>query len=389
MMMSRSIRAALLCAFVLSGSTWAAPSALEVLRSGSSDQGFERATSVRSFEFPEDHGPHPAFRHEWWYFTGHLRARNGERFGFEVTFFRVAFAPPRSQPRATAAGVPVSRWRAREMYVAHFAVTDIARRTFHSTQRVARDALGLAGAQAKPMRVWLGDWSVFADPGDWTLRAGDCRYRLDLRLRPLSSPVLNGDRGLSIKSDEPGNASYYFSIPRISVEGDIVRGACSGGSQGAATTPPLEVSGVAWLDREWGSGSLGARQAGWDWFALQLADGSELMFYGLRNEDGGQNAHSAGTWVDARGTAHPLTSRDVTIDVLDHWTSHDGARYPARWRVRVPSVGLDVNAVPVLADQELETTPRYWEGDVDVSGTREGRPISGEGYIELVGYAAR
>jgi len=400
-----------ICGATLLAGACAAPSPLEVLRSGASDQGFERAESVRTFEFPRDHGPHPAFKHEWWYFTGHLQAKDGERFGFEVTFFRLALAPPgithRTRGEAATgatggtgatgevAGEITSRWRARQFYVAHLAVTDIGGRKFHSTQRFARDALGLAGAQAAPFRVWLGGWSVaeqsaLSDASDWVLHAGDCAYRLDLKLHPLQPPVPNGDRGLSIKSGQPGNASYYFSIPRLSVEGDIVRGVCSeGGAQAAGLPQPLEVSGTAWLDREWGSGSLGAQQAGWDWFALQLADGSALMFYSLRDEGGLRDAHSAGTWIDAGGRAHALASNDVSIDVLGNWLSPNGARYPSRWRVRVASLGLDVNTVPVLADQELETTPRYWEGDVDVAGTRDGKPIAGEGYVELVGYAGR
>jgi len=318
-----------------------------------------------------------------------LRAQNGERFGFEVTFFRVALAPPHDRTLEPAGGEPRSRWRTRQLYVAHFAVTDAARRTFHSTQRVARDALGLAGAQAAPFRVWLGGWSVGGDPGEWTLRAGDCAYELNLQLHSFEAPVLNGDRGLSIKSDAPGAASYYYSIPRIAIKGTLARGSCSGdeAARVADAGQTLDVTGDAWLDREWGSGSLGPEQAGWDWFGLQLEDGSALMFYALRDEDGGRDPHSAGTWVDSRGTAHPLTSRDVTIEVLDHWMSPDRARYPSRWRLRVPSLALDVTAAPVLANQELETTPRYWEGDVDVAGTRNGKVTVGEGYVELVGYA--
>lgn len=381
---------ALLCTVSLTGITHSAPSPLEVLRSGASDQGFEQVESVRSFEFPQDHGPHPPFRHEWWYFTGHLRAKDGERFGFEVTFFRVALAPPRARTRPRAAAEPASHWRARQVYVAHFAVTDIGQRTFHSTQRLARDALGLAGAQAQPFRVWLGGWSVGGDPSGWTLHAGDCAYALELQLQSPGPAVLNGDRGLSVKSDEPGAASYYYSIPRIPIKGQIVRGGCPGAeTRGARGGERLEVTGDAWLDREWGSGSLGPHQSGWDWFALQFEDGSALMFYALRDTGGRRDAHSAGTWVDASGAAHPLMSRDVAIEVLDHWTSPDGARYPSRWRLRIASLGLDVTAVPVLANQELETTPRYWEGDVDVSGTRNGTPVAAEGYVELVGYASR
>jgi predicted secreted hydrolase len=358
-----------------------APSRLEVLRAGAYDPGFERALAVRPFEFPRDHGPHPAFRHEWWYFTGHLRAADGSRFGFELTFFRVALEPPpgaasgRGQRSAIAAE---SHWRARQIYVAHFAITDVGREVFHSTQRFSRDALGLAGAQAEPFRIWLDGWSVAQQgaAGEWALSVGDSAYSLSLSLRPLSPPVLNGNRGLSVKSDEPGAASYYYSIPRLETRGRLLRAG-----------RPLDVSGTAWLDREWGSGSLGPGQQGWDWFALELSDGSALMFYALRDADGALDAHSAGTWTRADGTARTLASTEVSIEVMRSWISPSGARYPARWRVRVASLGLDVTVTPVLADQELDTTPRYWEGEVDIAGTREQRPLSGQGYVELVGYA--
>ncbi len=355
-------------------------SELDVLRGGASDRRFAQALAIRSFEFPQDHGPHPDYREEWWYFTGHLRTREGVRFGFEVTFFRVALAPP-------AAEMPTqSHWRARQIYVAHFAITDVGQKQFHSTQRFARDALGLAGSQASPFRVWLDGWSVAADDaeqsngpktsGSWTLRAADPAYGLTLELRPLSPPMLNGDRGLSVKSNAPGAASYYYSIPRLAARGRLVRG-----------TVAMDVSGTAWLDREWGSGSLGPNEQGWDWFGLTLDDGSALMFYALRDTDGARDPHSAGTWMAPDGRTRAISSADVRIDVLDHWTSPRGGVYPSRWRVRVSSLGLDVAVTPVLAGQELDTTPRYWEGDVAVSGTREGRAVAGQGYVELVGYA--
>jgi predicted secreted hydrolase len=362
-----------------------APSALEVLRgggpNGAAEGGFARALAVRPFAFPRDHGPHPDFRHEWWYLTGHLSGTGGARFGFELTFFRVALAPPSpevSSRRIEGAEGPRSEWRTNQIYVAHFAITDVAAGRFHSTARYARDALGLAGAQADPLRVWLGDWALGAagPDGAWTLRAGDSSYALRLRLRALGAPVLNGDHGLSVKSDVPGSASYYYSIPRLAVEGTLSHA-------GRA----LPVSGLAWLDREWGSGSLGPHQQGWDWFALQFADGSALMFYSLRDEHGDRDPHSAGTWVAPGGMTRTLASRDVHIDVERHWTSPHGERYPARFRVRVDSVGVDVELVPVLADQELDTAPRYWEGDVNVTSPASGQRI-GAGYVELVGYGS-
>jgi predicted secreted hydrolase len=338
---------------------------------------FAQALEVRPFVFPRDHGPHSEFRQEWWYLTGNLDAASGERFGFELTFFRFALAPA----VAGAAPPDAASWRTRTIFMAHFAVTDVARGRFRFKQKLSREALGLAGAQAAPLRVWIDDWSLAdAAPGaggGWTLRAAQTGYQLELTLEPRTAPVLNGAAGLSRKSDEPSAASYYYSIPRLDVRGRLLRDG-----------RPLAVRGAAWLDREWGSGALGARQAGWDWFGLQLDDGSELMFYALRDRDGRRDPHSAGTWVaEATPEGRGLASAEVAIDLTGEWRNARGERYPAGWRLRVPQLALDVSVHPVLADQELSTTPRYWEGAVDVAGQRAGHSVHGRGYVELVGYA--
>jgi predicted secreted hydrolase len=330
---------------------------------------FAQALAPQPLEFPRDQGPHPDYRQEWWYLTGNLDAVDGERFGFEVTIFRFALAP-RAVGSETGSGS--SAWRTRQVYLGHFAVTDVARARFRFAVKRARGALGLAGAQANPFRVWVGNWRI----GDNTVQAAGQGYALSLTAQPLMAAVLNGERGLSRKSGEPGNATYYYSVPRVSVQGTLV-----------ADGRPLRVHGLAWLDREWGSGSLGPQEIGWNWFGLQLGDGSCLMFYYLRDRDGGEDPYSAGTWVDPAGRTRPLSRDDVQMTVLDHWTDPGGVRYPSRWRLIVPAAGLDVTVRPVLADQELVTSPRYWEGAADVSGTRAGRPIAGRGYVELVGYA--
>jgi predicted secreted hydrolase len=350
----------------------AGAAAMPILPPGSGAQGFEQALTVRSFEFPRDHGPHEGFRQEWWYVTGNLDGANGERFGFELTFFRFALAP-------SAAAVPgASAWRAREIYMAHFALTDAARGTFNYAQKLSRAALGLAGAQGAPLKVWIDDWSLSRESGSqsWRLRAAEPGYSIELELVPLGGPVLNGEAGLSRKSDRPGDASYYYSVPRLGVSGQLSR-------DGVAQS----VSGLAWLDREWGSGGLAPGQAGWDWFALQLSDGSALVFYALRDQDGGRDPHSAGTFVDAQGHSQPLSPADVEVAVQGHWRSPDGVSYPSGWRLRVPHLSLEVQIRPLLAGQELRTTPRYWEGAVDVSGERAGQRLGGRGYVELTGYA--
>jgi predicted secreted hydrolase len=376
---------------VLLGMSWvplqeAAAAPPPAVSSGDSPSasGFVEALAPRRFEFPRDHGPHPEFRQEWWYVTGNLDAADGERFGFELTFFRIALVPP-TVPAASeaseasgAARAPASAWRAREIYVGHFAVTDVARGRFRSAQKLSRAALGLAGSQGAPLHVWLDDWTLKAsgEGARWELQADQPGYSIDLVLEPQSAPALNGTGGLSRKSDRAADATYYYSVPRLGVRGRLLRDG-----------QPIEVSGLAWLDREWGSGGLGHSEVGWDWFGLQLADGSALMFYSLRDRDGRRDAHSAGTWVGADGTVRELSNADVAIAVEGEWRNGSGDRYPAGWRIRVPALTLDLSVRPVLADQELQTTPRYWEGAVNVSGERGGTSLGGRGYVELVGYA--
>ena len=352
-------------------------SVAEALGAGPSE-GFARALVPRPFAFPADHGPHPAFRTEWWYWTGNLRAVGGEggstrRFGFQLTFFRTALVSI-AVPRQSA-------WGARDVYMAHLGLTDVETGRFHARDRWARAALDLAGATANPVRVWLGDWVAEGRRPDGLpirLRAGEGDLRIDLTLATAKPAVLHGERGLSRKSAEQGNASYYYSLTRMPASGEV-----------RVDGRAFSVEGTAWMDREWSTSALGPDLVGWDWFALQLDDGRELMLYRLRRRDGSIDAASQGTLVAIDGTPHGL-SRDATeVLTLAHWTSpRGGTRYPARWRLRVPSAGLDVVVTPLVAAQELDLAVRYWEGAVGVEGTADGRPIGGAGYVELVGYDA-
>ena len=325
--------------------------------------GFARALAPRPLSFPEDHGPHPDFRTEWWYYTGNLKTPTGRHVGFQLTFFRVALSSEEG-PRWSA-------WATRQLYVAHLAVTDTAGGRFHAASRVSRAALGLAGAQTAPFRVWVENWSAEGDGRAVRLRAHEGPAAVDLTVSPAKPVVLQGDRGLSRKGPEPGNASLYYSFTRMPARG-VVR-------LGAET---LEVSGGAWMDREWSTSALGAAVEGWDWFAVQLDDGRELMVYLLRRRDGTIDPFSAGTLVAADGTARRLDAADVRVETLAHWTSpRSGVRYPARWRLSVPSAALRLEIEPRLADQELRVGTRYWEGAVTVAGSS-----AGQGYVELVGY---
>ena len=346
-------------------------SRLSDLLSDGGVEGYSRATQPRLFSFPEDHGPHPDFRNEWWYVTGNLDGDNGERFGFELTFFRFSLTPEN-------ASTSESSWQTNQVYVAHFAVTDVDADQFYVAQRFSRGSVGLAGATADPFHVWLDDWSLRADEAtpSWRLQANGDDFGIELDLTPLKAPILNGHNGLSQKSDESGNASYYYSISRLQSAGAI-----------NIADNNYAVSGLSWLDREWSSSALSEQQRGWDWFALQLSDGNEIMFYQIRRNDGSVDLLSAGTWIDPAGNTTELHNDEVSIEVTDYWQSERGGRYPAAWDIRVDSLNVSLIVTPAMADQELITNVRYWEGAVNVAGVSNGQEISGRGYVELTGYA--
>jgi predicted secreted hydrolase len=336
------------------------------------DEGYAKALAPRELRFPDDHDQHPEFRTEWWYFTGNLAAQEARRFGFQLTFFRSALAP-RMPERESA-------WAARQAWLAHFTVSDIAGERFHSFERWSRGALGLAGARAEPFRVWVKDWTA-ASIADQTfparLLASADGTAIDLVLQQGKPPVLQGERGLSRKSAEPGNASYYYSLTRMPASGHVT----VGGER-------FEVTGFAWMDREWSTSSLGEDQVGWDWFSLQLDDGWDVMLYRLRRKDGSADPASSGTLIDPEGRSRALNLADFQILDSGEWRSpRSGARYPARWRLRIPREDLDVEVRPMLEDQELDVSFRYWEGAASLEGTHRSRPVRGSGYVELTGYA--
>ncbi|MDZ7747911.1 MAG: lipocalin-like domain-containing protein [Halofilum sp. (in: g-proteobacteria)] len=334
---------------------------------GTAAEGFARATDPREFRFPYDHGPHPQYRNEWWYVTGNLRDERGRRYGFQLTFFRIGLAPGEAERP--------SRWATNHVWMAHFALTDVTGEAFHDHERLARGGdMALAGASREPVRVWLEDWTLERRADDtWRLEASADGQALALDLAPRKAPVLQGDAGLSQKSAAAGNASYYYSLTRIAADGTL-----------ALDGDARSVTGSAWMDREWSTSALGPDQRGWDWFALQLDDGTDVMFYRLRRADGGTDPHSAGVVVGPDGATRRLGRADFALDVLDRWTSPRGGSYPARWRIDVAGIDGRLTVEPVLADQELDGVVRYWEGAVDVlrAGERVGR-----GYVELTGYA--
>jgi predicted secreted hydrolase len=334
--------------------------------------GFARVEGPRPFAFPIDYGPHPAYQSEWWYYTGNLTTSAGRRFGYQLTFFRRALIPPSAQ-----ADRP-SDWATDQVYLAHFTLSDVGGGGFQAHERFSRGAAGLAGAQAAPFQVWLEDWSVEGtEVGSYRLSAQEGDVSIDLTLVDRKGPVLQGDRGYSRKGPEPGDASYYYSLTRLASTGTVRVGEAE-----------YAVEGLSWMDHEFSTSALAPGQVGWDWFSIQLDDGSELMLYELRRDDGTVDPYSSGTYVAPDGGTTPLAESDFTLTVERTWRSpHSGATYPAGWAVDVPSLGLSLAVEPYLADQELNVSYTYWEGAVGVSGQHDGQPVSGSGYVELTGYA--
>jgi len=335
--------------------------------SGYDISGFKRVQMPREFKFPQDLGPHPEYQTEWWYYTGNLADSAGRDFGYQLIFFRRALSSYEVDRE--------SKWASNQIYFAHFALSDIENREFYSSERWSRSALGLAGAETMPFRVWIDDWSVQGEGKSFKLKANDSSISLDLLLIPVKPPVLQGDKGLSQKSQEPGNASYYFSQTRIDTSGRII-----------IDGQEFEVRGLSWLDREWSTSALGENQEGWDWFSIQLNDGREIMLYQLRLKDGGIDNYSSGSIVNKNGDLTPLKAADFEIEVLDTWkSSKTGIDYPSKWRISIPGHDIELNVVPLLQDQELLHSFIYWEGAVKISG--EG--FSGKGYVELTGYDSK
>jgi predicted secreted hydrolase len=348
---------------------------------GTDTEGFARAEEVRPFDFPRDHGAHPEYRTEWWYLTGHLDGADGGSWGFQLTFFRNALSPEAPE-RASA-------WSTNQLWMGHFALTDARTGVHVHEERFARGAAGLAGAQADPFRVWLEDWELARDPEAPAREGSGSAFPfrlfasteegdlLELTVEEGKSPVFQGDRGLSQKGPEVGNASYYLSWTRMPLSGRVRMGG-----------EEVEVRGEGWMDREWSTSALDEVHRGWDWFSLQLDDGRELMFFELRRADGARDPMNHGTVVEADGRWRPLGPDEVRLEVTDRWASPlDGVVYPSGWRVEIPSEELVLTLEPRVRDQEMRVSVRYWEGALEVRGTRGGVPVTGRGYAELTGYA--
>ena len=343
-----------------------------------STPGFTAARGGYRYEFPRDHGSHDAFRTEWWYYTGNLSTKEGRAFGYQLTFFR------RGIPAEQIKTQP-SKWSIAQLYLAHFAITDLSNERFHHAEKLSRAGLGKAGAEADRLHVWIDQWRVESSPPSdhHVLSASDGAMSIQFDLLPEKAPVVHGSSGISRKGAEPGQASHYYSFTRLATTGRVTIG-----------QETFELTGTSWMDHEFGSADLGKNLVGWDWFSVQLGNQTELMLYRLRRADGSADPVSSGTFIDHAGKTQHLSINDFTLEPLSHWSSPAShAVYPQRWRLTVPSKQLSLELTPLMAEQELitsrSTQVTYWEGAIEARGAMSGAAIKGLGYMELTGYAER
>ncbi|MBM3226593.1 MAG: carotenoid 1,2-hydratase [Candidatus Tectomicrobia bacterium] len=340
--------------------------------------GFQQAVPGYTWQFPADHAAHPAYRTEWWYYTGHLRTTTGKRYGYQLTFFR---------HRVDSPGVSLnpSQWFADHIYMAHMAITDVSAKRFVYGEKLNRAALGLAGASEQRYHVWNEDWAAERLGGMHYLVGEIPGYKLKLIVTPSKPPVLHGaaQDGLSQKGEGKGHASHYYSFTRLKTEGVL-----------HSSEGPMDVVGESWMDHEFGSSQLTPTQVGWDWFSVQLTNNTELMLYIMRHQDGSVDPHSSGTLIRPDGSSVHLPRAQIHIQAHAQWKSpKSGAVYPQRWTIQIPTLDVTLHLEPVLAEQELvtehSTRITYWEGSVTVHGTLQGQATEGVGYVELTGYVQR
>lgn len=340
-------------------------------------QEWRQAIAPWKWSFPRDHGAHLDFRTEWWYFTGNLRDSVGHRFGYQLTFFRQGVLPILKNPKEP--------WAIRDLYLAHFSLTDVSNHQFWFSERLSRKGPGLAGASEMDMDFWILNWGARMAGKKIKLEARHEGMGIALDLVPRKPIIFHGKNGLTQKGPRKGQASYYFSYPDLETKGTI---------KTPDTKTPLQVQGISWFDHEFGSNQLAADQVGWDWFSLHLSDGQDLMIYLLRRKDGSIEPASSGTLVKRSGEGIHLKLSDLKIKIIDYWLSpQSGGKYPSRWQINIPSFNIEIEIKSLVSAQELLTKGStgviYWEGAVEGQGKSKDRPITCEGYVELTGYAGR
>ncbi len=335
---------------------------------------FKLASPGYQYEFPKDLRAHEDYKTEWWYTTGHLKTDTGKRYGYELTFFRIG---------NPSEALPINKaWALNNLYMTHFAVSDENNRAFFHTQKFNRSALGRAGADPKRYRVWNENWSAYWENDRIRLKANMPEFSVNLALTPEKKPVVHGINGVSQKSNCEGCASHYFSYTRLKTDGTIQ----------IKNNQPESVTGLSWMDQEFGSNQLSEDQMGWDWFSVQLDNNVELMLYLLRLKDGNIDPASSGTLIFADGSSEHLLLSDFKVNPTGQWKSpHSKGVYPMGWKISLPQKQLTLTLTPTFKDQELHTSQinnvTYWEGSCQVSGSYKTQPVNGQAYVEMTGYA--
>ncbi|TYP93888.1 putative secreted hydrolase [Fodinibius salinus] len=359
----------------------ASVSVAEAMNSGGME-GYKRVTGPREFIFPDDHGAHPGYKTEWWYYTGNVFTESGRQFGYQFTIFRNQLTPPTDVANRSKAP---SNWNTNQLYLGHLAISDVENEDHIFEERYSRGAVGLAGAEADPYRIWIENWEIkrmdSTNSGDQNFAVHikakmQSGAAIDLNITPAKPLVLQGDKGYDRKGTDAGNASYYFSFTRMKTEGMITK-----------NEKQFRVSGTSWMDHEWSTSALGNRQEGWDWFSIQLSNGYDLMYYQLRNKDGSISKFTTGSLIGPDGQKTTIGPDDVNIEVLDKWKSpHSKSVYPAKWTMNIPKANLFLDLQTSFPDQVMDVSVRYYEGTISISGTMNEKDIGGTGFIEMTGY---
>jgi predicted secreted hydrolase len=328
---------------------------------GETGSGFAPVVPGKAFVFPADHGPHPGFRIEWWYVTANLVDASGIAYGVQWTLFR----------QAIAAGAELEGWANQQIWMGHAAVTTAA--LHRTSETFARGGIGQAGVAASPFRAWIDSWEMrglaalnAANIAPLALTASGADFSYALRLDADRALVLQGDGGYSRKSERE-QASYYYSQPYFAVTGSIT-----------VDDKQAEVTGQAWLDREWSSQPLAPDQSGWDWLSLHLNSGEKLMLYRMRQTDG--NHYGSGKWFARDGAALEIASADLTM-TPQAVTEIEGRKIPTAWRIAIAKLALTIECTPLNARSWMGTSFPYWEGPIRFSGSH-----TGLGYLEMTGY---
>ena len=335
---------------------------------------WREAAPGHSYEFPRDHGAHADYKIEWWYYTGNVRTAEGRRFGYQLTFFRSGGKRETRSP---------SRWAVRDLYMAHFALSDLDSGRFYFFDRLNRAGITWAGVKADGARIWNEDWEARVTAKGHAIKARADGVALDLLLEPLKPPVIHGADGVSRKGAEEGNASHYYSLTRLKSTGSIDVDGTS-----------HRVQGLSWMDHEFGTSFLEESDVGWDWLYVQLKDGRDLMFFVIRRKDGGTSPFSSGALIDEEGRSRGLTAREFTLRPETRWTSPASeATYPVGWTLSVPGEDLTLKIDAAMIDQELRakksTGFAYWEGSTQAKGHWGERAVTGSGYLEMTGYSGK